>query len=36
MHFQAWFRLTRKPGEKVPIVVLRDGERHEVQLTVLD
>lgn len=35
-HFHAWFRLTRKAGETVPIEILRDGERRTIDLTVLD
>jgi S1-C subfamily serine protease len=33
-HFQAWFRLTRMPGEKIELRLLRDGKPVTVQLTV--
>jgi hypothetical protein len=35
-HFHAWWRLTRNPGETVPIEVLRAGKRHTVKLKVID
>ena len=35
MHFHAWFRLTRKPGSKVQVRLLRRGKSHTVNLTVL-
>jgi hypothetical protein len=31
-HFHAWFRLTRKTGEKVPIEILRNGNKRVIQL----
>lgn len=34
-HFQAWFRLTRKAGEKVEVVVLRAGREEKLELPVL-
>jgi hypothetical protein len=34
-HFQAWFRLTRKAGEKVEVVVLRGGREEKLELSVL-
>jgi membrane-associated protease RseP (regulator of RpoE activity) len=33
-HFQAWYRLTHEPGDRVPIEVLRDGERRTLTITV--
>jgi hypothetical protein len=33
-HFHAWWRLTRTAGERLPVVVLRDGERLTLELTV--
>jgi serine protease Do len=33
-HFHAWWRLTRKPGEIVPIHVIRNGERKLITLSV--
>jgi predicted metalloprotease with PDZ domain len=36
IHFHAWFRLTRKVGETIPIVILRDGERQTLELTVIE
>lgn len=35
-HFHAWWRLTREPGEAVRIRFMRDGQRREVELGVLD
>ena len=35
-HFHAWFRLTRKVGEHVAVVVLRDGERRQLRLKVIE
>lgn len=35
-HSHAWFRLTRKAGEKVPVELLRDGKRLTVELTVVE
>ena len=34
-HFHAWFRLTRKVGTRVPIVLLRGKKRITVQLPVI-
>jgi membrane-associated protease RseP (regulator of RpoE activity) len=34
-HFHAWWCLTRTPGERIPIEILRDGERRTVELEVL-
>lgn len=34
-HFHAWFRLTRKVGELVPIEILRGEERLEIELPVV-
>lgn len=34
-HFQAWVRLTRRPGDPLPLVVLREGARVEIPLTLL-
>jgi len=36
VHFHAWFRLTRKVGETVPIVILRKGERKTIELPVIE
>lgn len=33
-HFHAWWRLTRRPGERVALRFVRDGERREVELVV--
>ncbi|MEM7261973.1 MAG: PDZ domain-containing protein, partial [Planctomycetota bacterium] len=35
-HFHAWFRLTRKIGEKVPVEIVRGGKRKTVELTVAE
>jgi len=35
-HYHAWFRFTRKPGSRVPVVRLRDGKRTTVELPVLE
>ncbi|MEM7168463.1 MAG: Trx7/PDZ domain-containing (seleno)protein [Planctomycetota bacterium] len=35
-HFHAWFRLTRKVGETVPIEVVRGNERVTLQLSVIE
>jgi hypothetical protein len=35
-HFHAWFRLTREVGEKVPIEVLRKGEKLTIELPVIE
>jgi len=35
LHFQTWFRYTRKPGERVEFEVLRDGARRKLEITVL-
>jgi len=35
VHFHAWFRLTRKVGETVPLVVLRKGGRVTIELPVI-
>ncbi|MBL8844063.1 MAG: PDZ domain-containing protein [Planctomycetes bacterium] len=35
-HFQAWFRLERKPGETVELVVLRDGQRRTLKMKVVE
>ena len=34
-HFHAWWRLTREPGERVAIELLRGDRRRTVELTVL-
>jgi len=34
-HFHAWWRMTRKPGETVPVVVLRGAERKTLEFEVL-
>lgn len=34
-HFHAWWRLTRRPGERVVIEVLRAGERRSLVLEIL-
>lgn len=34
-HFQAWFRFTRKPGDKARLRLLRDGKPVELELPVL-
>jgi serine/threonine protein kinase len=31
---QAWWRLTHTPGERVPVAVLREGQRVELELEV--
>jgi serine protease Do len=36
VHFHAWFRLTRKVGDTVPIVILRKGERKTIDLPVIE
>ena len=36
LHFQSWFRLTRKSGEKVQIELLRDGKPTQVELPVIE
>ena len=35
LHFHSWFRLTRKVGETVRVVTLREGERREIALPVI-
>ncbi len=35
-HFHAWFRLTRRVGETVDVVVLRDGGRQVIRLPVIE
>jgi hypothetical protein len=35
-HFHAWFRLTRKAGETVDVVLLRQGDRKTIRLPVVD
>lgn len=35
-HFHSWFRLTREPGEVVPIAVLRGGKRKTLELRVVE
>jgi len=35
-HFHAWWRLTRKVGEVVTLTVLREAERLELELAVLE
>ncbi len=34
-HFHAWFRLTRSLGERVPLVVIRNGEHRTITLEVV-
>lgn len=34
-HFHAWWRLTRSLGERVPVEVMREGERRTLELEVL-
>jgi len=34
-HFHAWWRLTRKPGQRVEVVVLRAGKRIDLDFEVL-
>ena len=34
-HFHAWWRLTRRVGESVEVVVLKKGERETLTLPVL-
>ncbi|MBI4602764.1 MAG: PDZ domain-containing protein [Planctomycetes bacterium] len=36
LHFQSWFRFTRKPGTKVPVEILRDGKRTTIELPVVE
>ena len=35
-HFQSWFRFHQKPGTRVPLEILRKGERIRVELPVLE
>jgi hypothetical protein len=35
-HFPAWFRFTQKPGAKVPVGLMRDGQRKTVTLAVVE
>ena len=34
-HFHAWYCLTRRPGEKLPLDILRDGKRQRLTLPVV-
>ena len=36
LHFQSWFRFTRRAGETVKVELLRDGKRTEVDLPVIE
>jgi hypothetical protein len=35
-HFHAWWRLEKKPGEKVVLDIVRDGRRRTVEVEVLE
>ncbi len=35
-HFQAWFRLTQKPGETIALEVLRDGRKQTLKMKVVE
>ena len=35
-HFHAWFRLTQKSGDKIPIEILRSGRRSTIELPIRD
>jgi len=35
-HFQAWFRLTRKIGETVPIEIIRSGKKKLIRLKTVE
>ena len=35
-HFQAWFRMTRKAGTAIELVILRAGERRTLEMTVVE
>ncbi len=35
-HFQAWWRLSLRPGEVARLEVLRGGERRTVELIVIE
>jgi hypothetical protein len=35
-HFQAWWRIAKKPGSMAEIVVLRDGKRQTIKMKVIE